>query len=113
MAKTVAWGAYTAHRQFGPDTELGIMPESWVPSETPKIPAAGTRLIVYFPDKQAFVDLIEVSGDTAVIQTSDGTKWRLENVGVKGLCCPPPLPSDAPATFWTVKERVSSPTDRA
>jgi hypothetical protein len=113
MVKIVAWGAYTAHRQFGPNTEFGIMPESWAPRETPKIPAAGTRLTVYFPDSRAFVDLVEVSGDTAIIQTSDGTKWRIENVGEKGQSCPPAIPSDAPATFWTVKERVTSPTDRA
>jgi hypothetical protein len=108
----VAWGAYTTHRRFRFGTELGIMPESWVPGDAPKVPTAGTRLTVFFPDDRAVVDLVEISGDTAVIQTFDGTKWHIENVGAKSLRHPPAVPSGAPATFWTVKERIGSPRDQ-
>ena len=103
----VAWGAYTVYDQIGPDTELGIMPVLWVRDEPTKIPAAGTTLTVYFTNGAARVDLVEVSGNTAVIQTSDGAKWSMENVGVNGLLRPPAIPSAAPATFWRVKERTA------
>jgi hypothetical protein len=103
----IAWRAETVHGQIGPGTEFGIIPEAWVPGEQPKMPAASTPLTVHFPNAAtARVDLVEVSGDEAVIQTSDGAKWRMERVGAKGLVYPRAVPSDAPATFWTVKERA-------
>jgi hypothetical protein len=106
----VAWRAETVHGQIGPGTEFGIIPEAWLPGEQQKIPAAGTPLTVHFPNNAAArVDLVEVSGDRAVIQTSDGTKWGMENVGAKGLVNPPAVPSGSPATFWTVRERISGP----
>jgi len=107
----MAWRAETVHGQIGPGTEFSIIPEPWVPGEQPKMPAAGTPLTVHFPNNAATrVDLVEVSGDSAVIQTSDGTKWRMENVDAKGLVYPPAVPSGgAPATFWTVRDRVAGP----
>ena len=108
----VAWRAETVHGQIGPGTEFGIIPEAWLPGEHPKMPAVGTPLTVHFPNGAAArVDLMEVSGDNAIIQTSDGSKWRMENVGAKGLAYPPAVPTDAPATFWKVKERMSAPPD--
>jgi hypothetical protein len=37
---------------------------------------------------------------------SDGANWRMQQVGAKGLVQPPSVPSDAPATFWTVQGRA-------
>lgn len=104
---SLAWRAETVHGQIGPGTEFGILPEAWIPGEAPKFPPANTPLTVHFPNGAAArVDLVEVADDDAIIQTSDGTKWRMERVGAKGLVYPLPVPTDAPATFWIVKERA-------
>jgi len=104
----VTWRAETVHGRIDVGTEFGIIPEAWIPGEQPKMPAAGTPLTVHFPNSAAAeVDLVEVSGDKAVIQTSNGSKWLVEHVGAKGLVYPPPVPSDAPATFWTVRARMT------
>jgi hypothetical protein len=107
VAAMAAWRAETVHGNIGPGTELSVFPEQWIPGEQPTLPPDGTSLTVHLPTGAAAkVDLIEVSNKKTIIQTSDGAKWRMENVGVEGLKYPSAAPTDAPATFWTVRERV-------
>jgi hypothetical protein len=103
----LAWRAETVHGQIGPGTEFGVLPEAWIPGEQPKLPPVDTPLTVHFPNgAPTKVHLVQVSDDDAIIQTSDGAKWRMERVGAKGLVYSLPVPTDAPATFWVVKERT-------
>jgi hypothetical protein len=75
---SLAWRAETVHGQIGPGTEFGILPEAWILGEAPKFPPVKTPLTVHFPNGAAArVDLVEVSDDDAIIQTSHGAKWRM------------------------------------
>jgi hypothetical protein len=106
----VAWRAETLQGQIAIGTEFGIIPEGWLLGEQPRLPPAGTRLIVHFSSgAPATVDLEIISDDESIIRTSDGTKWRMRRVGEKGLAYQSPVPSGAPATFWIVKERAHAP----
>jgi hypothetical protein len=96
----VAWRAETSQGQIAPGTEFGIMPEAWVPGEQSTVPPVGARLVVRFPSgAPATVDLKEISDEAAIVQTSDGAKWRMQRVGAKELVYPPPVPSGALALF--------------
>jgi hypothetical protein len=106
-AAMVAWRAETVHGQIGPKTEFAIFPEEWLPGAPPTLPPVNTPLTVRFPNGAVTtINLVKISGDEAIIQTTDGAKWRMVEVEAKGLVYPSPVPTDARATFWTVKDSV-------
>jgi hypothetical protein len=104
---SIAWRAYSAHGQIGPGTEFTILLDGWTGGKQPKLPSAGSVLTVDFPSSEPVnVDLIEISGDEAIIQTSDGAKWLMNQVRAEELLYSLHVPSDAQRTYWIVKERV-------
>jgi hypothetical protein len=75
----VAWRIETVHGQIGPGTKFSILPEVWASGEKLMLPPVNTPLTVHFPNGAvAKVDLIELSSNEAIIQTSDGANWRME-----------------------------------
>jgi hypothetical protein len=103
----MSWRAETVHGQLGPGTELSIFEEPWEPGAPAQSPPSGAVLALRFPNgAPARIEVVEVAGDQAVIQTSNQARWRMVRVAPKELKFPPVDTADAPTTHWTVEEQI-------
>jgi len=106
----MGWRATTMWEQVIPGTEFAIFKEPWIDGEQPTIFPIGAKLAVDFPNGAAAgVTAIAVANDEAIIELSNGTKWKIIRVARKELGVPQVDSAGAPTTYWVVKTAVISP----
>jgi hypothetical protein len=104
----MTWHAETLHGQIAVGTELSIFETPWGAGVPVNSLPSGVTLTIQFTTGAVNVQVIEVSGSEAVIETSDQTKWRIEEVGENDFRYSPAHTVGAPATYWVVRERLAA-----
>jgi hypothetical protein len=99
----MTWHAETLHGQIAVGTELSIFETPWGAGLPVNSLPSGVTLTIQFTTGAVNVQVIEVSGSEAVIETSDQTKWRIEEVGENDFRYSPAHTVGAPATYWVVR----------
>jgi hypothetical protein len=105
----MSWCAETDQAQIDVNTAFRVFEQPWGEGIPVGPLPSGVAFAVRFANGAvAKVDVIEATATGAIIQTSDGTKWKMVQLDPKEVPYPlPPTPEGAPATYWIVKERVT------
>jgi hypothetical protein len=104
----MSWCAETYFRELNLGTVLSVFHQPWgdgipVPPLEP-----GESISLRFSNGAtgAKIDVAEIAAGEIVIEMPSGDKWRMVRTDPKSLPLPPPDSGGAPATYWTIKERV-------
>jgi hypothetical protein len=104
----MSWCAETDHGQLGSGTILSIFEQSWESGLRRRALRPRATLAVRFPHGAiAQIDVVEVNATRgAIVQASNGKKWRMVQVAVDELPLLPPDTRGAPTTHWRITERI-------
>jgi hypothetical protein len=99
------WHADTGQRQLDVGTLLSIYYAPWGPGISHQLVGGESVLLHFTSGATARFEIVAVSEDAVIIQTSDGTQWRAVEPTPQQLIFAVDT-GGAPTSHWLVKERI-------
>jgi hypothetical protein len=106
--ETMSRHAQTEQNRFDEWTMLTVYSQPSAPNIPDKFLKAGEMILVhFFGGGTAEIKVIDIRPGEAVVQTSDGTKWKMTEPSLQEKAMAARAPNGVSATLWLVRARLA------